>query len=93
LKHHLSEFIQVAGNEFVLLFDTLKHRFIDFTKVFFKDVYKARNEFSLPFSYLKNHLSNFVQVSVFYDQDAENEFVGPFITLEYRFIELTKVVF
>jgi hypothetical protein len=38
LKHHLSEFVQVAffdaqdaENDFAWPFDTLKHRFIDFT--------------------------------------------------------------
>jgi hypothetical protein len=42
LKHHLSDFFQVAffnaqdaENEFVWPLDTLKHRFIDFTKVVF----------------------------------------------------------
>jgi hypothetical protein len=47
-KEHLIDLIQVAlfdshdtENEFAWHFDTLKHRFIDFTKVVYKDVQKA----------------------------------------------------
>jgi hypothetical protein len=42
LKHHLSDFVQVsffdakdAENEFAWLFDAMKYRFIEFTKVLF----------------------------------------------------------
>jgi hypothetical protein len=52
LKHHLSEFVQVAlfnaqdvENEFEWPFDTLKFHFIEFNKVVLKDVQKANNEF------------------------------------------------
>jgi hypothetical protein len=47
LKHHLSDFVQVAffdsqdaENEYALPFDTFKHRFIEFTK----DVFLRRPE-------------------------------------------------
>jgi hypothetical protein len=40
---------------------TLKHRFIDFTKVVYQDVQEADYEFAEPFAYLKHHLSAFVR--------------------------------
>jgi hypothetical protein len=56
---------------------TLKHRFIDFTKVAYQDVQEADCDFSEPFAYLKHHLSAFVQAAIFDAQDAENEFARP----------------
>jgi hypothetical protein len=48
LKHHLSNFLQLAlfdakeaENVFSWPFDTVKYRYIDFSKVVLKDVQKA----------------------------------------------------
>jgi hypothetical protein len=73
-------------------FDTLKYRFIDFTKVVLQDVQEANCEFSEPFAYL-NHLSDFVQVAFFVSHDAENLFAWPFDISKHRFINFTTVVF
>jgi hypothetical protein len=61
LKHHLSDFIQIAfldaqdvENELVWHFDTLKRRFIDFTKVVLKDVQKPHYAFPGPFAYFNS---------------------------------------
>jgi hypothetical protein len=50
-------------NEFSWLFDVLKHRFMDNTKVLFLDVQKADKEFTGPFIYLKDHFRDLVQVA------------------------------
>jgi hypothetical protein len=54
---------QDAEHEFVLYFDTLKHRLIDFTKVVFRELQKTGYKFSGPFAYLKHHLSDYIQVA------------------------------
>jgi hypothetical protein len=61
LKHHLSDFIQIAfldaqnvENELEWHFDTLKHRFIEFTKVVLKDVQKTHNAFPGPLAYFNS---------------------------------------
>jgi hypothetical protein len=60
LKHNLNDLFQDdlfdahdALNIFVWPFDSLKHRFIEFTKVVFWDLQKTDYEFSGPFTYLK----------------------------------------
>jgi hypothetical protein len=55
---------QEVENDFARLLDTLKHRFIHFTKVAFYDVQKADNEFSGEFPYLKHHFREFIQVAI-----------------------------
>jgi hypothetical protein len=75
---------QDAENYFAWPCDTIKHRFIDFTKAVFKDVQKAVYEImSHSHTY---QLNEFVQV-------ARNDFFGPFETLKHHFIEYTQVVF
>jgi hypothetical protein len=59
---------------------TLKHRFMDYTKVVYQDAQDADNEFSGRFAYLKHHLSDFVQVAFFDAQDSENGFEWPLDT-------------
>jgi hypothetical protein len=80
LKHLLIDSVQVAfldaqeaKNEFAWPFDTLKHRFVDFTKIVISDVQKA-DQFSGPFAYLKYHFRNFVQIAFFNAQNLENAF-------------------
>jgi hypothetical protein len=70
LKHHLSDFIQMAfldaqdvENELEWYFDTLKHRFIDFTKVVLKDVQKPDYVFPRPFAYLELQFREFFEIA------------------------------
>jgi hypothetical protein len=61
---------EVSENDFALHFDTLNHRFIDFTQVDFFDVQKADYEFSGSFTSLEQHLSDFSQFTFFDSRNA-----------------------
>jgi hypothetical protein len=93
-KYHNSDFDQLAfldaqklQNEYAWLFNTLKHLFIDITKVVF-NVQKAEYEYSRPLEYLKPHFRYFVQVA-FLDAQEKNVFQWAFETLKYCFIEIS----
>jgi hypothetical protein len=53
-------FFEPQDTENAWPFDTLKKRFIDFSKIVFQDVQKAEYESTEPFAFLNHHLSDFI---------------------------------